>query len=438
MKKFGLDFGTTNSSIAIHDGKSAIVLPIDYIASDPKVLRSMIYFDKDLTTLFGQEGIDKYLLDNKNRSAGVVKKVFTGRMVAAGDGADEVPEYFEEVDYGTGRLLQALKSSLRTSFRGTKIFEKYYSVEELIGLFVGEIKKRAEKELGVTIDEVVSGRPVKFSDDQEKDLSAQQRLEVGLKLAGFRDIKFEYEPVAAARHFLSTNTEDQTVLVFDFGGGTLDTSIVKFERGKEAILATDGVYIGGDLLNSDIMQFKIWDYFGYSAKWSDQGLPVPYHIYQDLSSWYTIPTLNNPEMLLLFDKIKYKHTDLRSLERLIYLIKQNLGFEIYSAIEQAKKELSFSETATITFEDGPIDIHIRISRDEFEDIIQARVEEIREVVQRTLQKARLGHQQIDKVVKTGGSSMIPVFSKMLEDIFTPEKVVTFETFTSIAAGLASE
>lgn len=445
MTKAGIDFGTTNSSIAVKlENKQSFsaskveVLPIDFVAEDPKVLRSMIYFGLDGSYLVGQQAVNQYLSDNKNRRPGVKRKVYTGRIVESGDGGDEVEEYFEETDYGTGRLLQSLKSSLRTSFKGTRVFEKFYEVEDLIAIFLKEIKQRAEEKIGQKITEIKSGRPVYFSQDPKIDQMAESRLEDGFKRAGFEKISFEFEPVAAAKHFLKTDAKSQTVFVFDFGGGTLDTSIVRFEDEKEKVLATDGIYIGGDLLNSDIMQFKLWDYFGASATWSDASLPMPYHLYQDLMSWYIIPTLNNPGTIELFEKIKYKNSDLKALERFLYLIQRNLGFEIYHAIEQAKKELSFNETATINFEDGPIDIHIRISKDEFEDIIQPRVEEIKEVVLKTLKKANLEPGQIDQVVKTGGSSMIPIFSEMLEGIFGKEKVVTFETFTSIAAGLASE
>lgn len=475
MKKFGLDFGTTNSSISVSENGKVTVLPIDEMGGDPRVVRSMLYFKRrelvygpkvtqekieaqafkigdiqyegEQEFLIGQEAIKQYLLENRNRKPGIKRLMFTGRWRSPGTGRiyeenqnhplEAMQEYYEEIDYGTGRLIQALKSTLRTHFKGTTIFGKYYSIEELIGTFIKHFKEVAEKETGEVIEEITVGRPVKFSEDNRIDQVAQDRLAVAMKSVGFKKLKFQFEPVAAAKQFLSASKEKQTILVFDFGGGTLDTAIVRFEE-KVEVSATDGVYIGGDLLNSDIMQAKLWNYFGAAVTWGDNKLQMPTYIYEALNSWYSTPSLNNPDVMTFLEKAKYKISDPKALERLIYLIKANVGFEVYEAIEKAKKELSENEEAYITYQDGPIDLNIKITRKEFENIIRSRVKEIEEVVLKTLEKAGLEPKDIDKVVRTGGSSLIPVFEKMLINIFGKEKITLFETFTSIAAGLALE
>lgn len=472
--KYGLDFGTTNSSISVAKNGQVTVVPVDLAAQDLQVLRSMLYFLRreiaynpktpqsrilaqefypgdilyvgDSKYLIGQEAINTYLNDNRNRSAGTKRKMYTGRMrVPAGSiGADPVPEYYEEIDYGTGRLLQALKSSLKTAYKGTTIFGKFYSVEELISLFLKEIKERAELNLGEKIEEITAGRPVKFSEIESIDQKAQDRLEEAYKMAGFKKVTFEYEPVAAAKQFVSQNTKQgELVFVFDFGGGTLDTAVVRSSQATSGVacsdvLATDGVYIGGDLLNADIMQYKLWDYFGASAIWGEQNLPMPLHIFEALNSWYSIPSLNNPETMQLLERVSYKNSDPEALRRLMYLIKTNVGFEIYEAIEQAKKKLSEHPEAEVIYHDGPIGLNMGITREEFEGIIISRVEEIRKVVLRTLEQAGVEPGKVDKVVRTGGSSLIPIFQEMLENIFGKEKITQFETFTSIASGLALE
>ena len=202
------------------------------------------------------------------------------------------------------------------------------------------------------------------------------------------------------------------------------------------VLATDGVYIGGDLLNADIMQAKLWNYFGASDSWGDQGLPVPLHIYQALNSWHSITSLNNLDNMELLKNIAYKHSDPQALERLLYLIKTNVGFEIYESIEKAKKQLSEDLEAKIIYQDGPINLDLKITRDEFEIIINSRVEAVKGIILKTLEKAGVKPDEVDKVVRTGGSSLIPVFADMLEEIFGREKITLFETFTSIASGLA--
>ncbi len=480
MHKFGLDFGTTNSAIAIEDSGSGKVLGIDDLSVDPRVIRSMLYFNRreivyapkialskikmqlfepgdfhwegEFKPLIGEAAIERYLSENKNRSQGIKRTIFTGRIISTETGeevkggAGAVREYYEEIDYGTGRLLQALKTALKSPYyKGTTIFGQYFSLEELISIFLGQIKKKAEQLLGEKIDEVVCGRPVHFRDEEEKDQAAQGRLEEALKKAGFKKITFEFEPVAAARQFLSLATKGlalraQTVFVFDFGGGTLDTAIVKVSPSTGAqdknVLAADGVYIGGDLLNADILKAKLWKYFGAEAYYGDQTQLMPRHIYEALNSWYSIPNLNNPVMMQMLESLAYKNTDPEALKRLIYLIKSNLGFDLYEAIEKAKKELSSKTESVIEFSSGIIEIQEKITKEEFEEIIEPRVVEISQTIYRTLKTAGVEPEEIDVVVRTGGSSLIPVFETLLIEIFGQEKIQQFETFTSIAAGLA--
>ncbi|KKS70306.1 hypothetical protein A3A14_03645 [Candidatus Daviesbacteria bacterium RIFCSPLOWO2_01_FULL_43_38] len=476
--KYGLDFGTTNSSISVAKNGQVKVVNIDVAALDPRVLRSMLYFLRreivydpkipperlrmqvfktgeisykgESFYLIGQEAVSKYILDNKNRAAGIKRTIFTGRFIDVGTASvdqprpDPVAEYYEEIDYGTGRLLQALKSSLKTNYKGTTVFGKFYSVEELISMFLKEIKERAEYSLGEKIEEITAGRPVKFSEIESIDKRAESRLEEAYIMAGFKKVVFEFEPVAAARQFVAQNTKKgELVFVFDFGGGTLDTAVVRSSLATSGVacsdvLATDGVYIGGDLLNADIMQAKLWDYFGASSTWGEQHLPMPLHLYEALNSWYSIPSLNNPETMQLLERVSYKNSDISAVGRLMHLIKSNVGFEIYEAIEKAKKRLSEDNEAQIFYNDGSIELDMMITREEFEEIIAQRVEEIKQVVLRTLEKAGIESKQVDKVVRTGGSSLIPVFQEMLENIFGKGKITLFETFTSIASGLALE
>lgn len=466
-KKYGLDFGTTNSAIAVEENGVGKVLPIDNFAIDPRVVRSMIYLNHreityregipparitlgnfeagdiiykgDFNPLIGEAAVEKYMEENKNRKPGVTRKIYTGRWVkidrpAEGPKPDPVREYYEEVDYGVGRLLQALKTALKSPFyKGTTIFGKYFSLEELIAEYLKEVKKRTDLQIGEEIKEVVCGRPVHFMMDEERDKAAQNRLETALKLAGFKKVSFEYEPVAAAQQYIAySGKEADLVFVFDFGGGTLDTAIV---RGKE-VLAADGVYIGGDLLNADIMRAKLWEYFGSNTIYGDHNQQMPHHIYEGLGSWFSLPNLNNPDMMNRLERLLYKNSNPQALKRLMYLIKANLGFDLYEAIEESKKELSFNTQTKIRFSNGIIDIDESITREEFEEIIKDRVEDIRHVILRTLKSAKVEPGQISVVVRTGGSSLIPVFENMLVNIFGAKKIQQFETFTSIASGLA--
>lgn len=461
MIRYGLDFGTTNSSIAFLEGRDPRLLKIDNKSQDPAVIRSLLYFfHRDLVVkkdkygtqtsnyegnfkfAFGQNALENYLQDNKNRTPGVVRQIFTGRMTNVNWSPDAgkpdlVAEYYEEVDFGVGRLMQALKTALRSPiYKGTNIFGKFFTLEQMISLFVSLIKEAADKTLEEKVDAIKVGRPVHFLDTSDADQKVEQKLKDALQMVGFKSIEFEYEPVAAAKYFLHKfHLQKKKILVFDFGGGTLDTAVMEYQDGYK-ILATDGVYIGGNLLNSDIMKLKLNKYFGSQMHWGDEKLPIPTHIFDSLNSWYGIINLNNPADMRFLDRINYKNSDPQALARLTYLIKMNLGFEIYESIENAKKNLSNQRSSQIQFRDGPIDINVEITRDEFEKLIEPRINAVREIVVKTLENAKVEPGEIEIVVRTGGSSLIPTVETMLASIFGEEKIQLFDTFTSIAAGLA--
>lgn len=378
-------------------------------------------YEGETKTLVGTDAVKVYLKDNKRRTPGIKRKIYTGKtlhliLFVTPSGKQvfgDIPEFFEEIDFGTGRLFHTLKTALRTPvYKDSRVFGEDYSLEQLIAKMIGQMKETADKQIDEVVDSVVVGRPVVISPDPVRDQAAQNRLEEILKLVGFKKIKFEFEPVAAAKYFVTKNKlEKQKILVFDFGGGTLDTALVEYDQ-QFKVLATDGVYIGGDLLNSDILYHKLGEYFGSKITWSDRNLGMPTHIIDSLRSWYAIPTLNNPaDMAFLTEKGRFNNSDPEAMKRLTYLIQHNLGFEIYEAIEKAKKELTNNESARTVFKDGSIDIDLEINKKEFEKIIKPRVEEIKAVVLDTLKKANLKPE---------------------------EKITKFDPFTSVAAGFTLE
>lgn len=473
--KIGLDFGTTNTSLSVlaEDG-SISLLKIDDSAQKPEVVRSALYFypqkliisdtatkeqiesntfrsdqisyEGEARTLFGNEAVKTYLEDNKNRKQGILRKIYTGRTfelitwVNPYSGKiykEDIPEMLEEMDYGIGRLFHALKTALKSPFyKGSRVFGKFYSLEELIGMLIKNVKNKAESMLGEKIDELTVGRPVFFSENSEKDKVAQARLEESIKNAGVKKVRFEYEPVGAAKFFVHEKPEIQgNILIFDFGGGTLDTTLVKRDKENFKVLVNDGVYIGGDLFNSDIFINKLGGYFGTEIKWGDKKQPMPSRFINSLESWFSIPNLNNAEDLTLLGNIKRQCDDPEAIDRLFYLIKTNLSFEVYEAIENAKKQLSFQDESFILFKDGLIDLNIKITKDEFEKIIKPRMDEVRDTIMRTLKRGGLRPNEISAVVATGGSSTLPIVKSTLSEIFGEEKINFFELFTSIAAGL---
>lgn len=471
MSFYGLDFGTTNSSLSILKDGVPTLLPIDTKFENQGIARSALYFyprelkisnkvskeqlvsntfmhnqiwyegEEKITT--GSEAVSTYLNANKSRHAGIRRKIYTGKtktVILYLSVTAEIPDYYEEIDFGAGRLFHALKTALKSPlYKGGRIFGKDYSLEDMIGIFINHLKQQADKYTGEEIKSVVCGRPVTFSVDKKADQAAQDRLEKAVRLAGFDEVRFEFEPVAAAKYYLSKfPSTGKNILVFDFGGGTFDTTIMQIdEKSKYKILATEGVYIGGDLLNSDIFYHKLGKYFGTEVRFGEKQMRLPGHIISGLRSWFGIPNLNNPDDIgFLTGNVKYKNSDPESITRLLYLIQKNLGFEMYEAIEVAKKELTTRQSTQIIFRDGPINICEPITKLEFEEIITHRVESVKSCIEDALKKANLAPADIDVVIRTGGSSLVPIFENMLVELFGDSKITEFDPFTSVAAGLA--
>jgi RNase H-fold protein (predicted Holliday junction resolvase) len=226
----GLDFGTTNSGAAVFDGQRVHVFPLDPASQDPTVVRSTLYVTRDHQVFVGKEAVDAYYRQNIGRPSKMVRQYIGEIEMTFAEIGTFVRDVYVLVDELTpGRLLRSLKSGLATSYEGTTIFGRYYELEELLALYLGEIRRRVEKETGQAVEGVVLGRPVNFagSGGEADNQRAEDRLRRAAERAGFRHVSFELEPVAAALHYELTVKEPQNVVVFDFGGGTLDITVMR-------------------------------------------------------------------------------------------------------------------------------------------------------------------------------------------------------------------
>jgi len=226
----GLDFGTTNSGAAVFDGQRVHVFPLDPDSQDPTVVRSTLYVTRDHQVFVGKEAVDAYYRQNIGRPSKMVRQYIGEIEMTFAEIGTFVKDVYVLVDELTpGRLLRSLKSGLATSYEGTTIFGRYYELEELLALYLGEIRRRVEKETGQAVEGVVLGRPVNFagSGGEADNQRAEDRLRRAAERAGFRHVSFELEPVAAALHYELTVKEPQNVVVFDFGGGTLDITVMR-------------------------------------------------------------------------------------------------------------------------------------------------------------------------------------------------------------------
>lgn len=439
---YGIDFGTTNSSVAVTCGGETKVLETDNIAPDPEITRSVIYASPKRDFLIGEAAVKAYLADVAQGPAKEKKFIYTGKfikvtkpfsLVSGYQGEMSVPDIIEVEEGSGGRLFQSLKTGLASKLLSKfDVFGADFTIEDLLGIFLKVLKEAADRELGQKVEKVVLGRPVHFVGNNDE--AAQAKLKKAAQNAGFKEIAFELEPVAAALSYGVEVKENQTAMIFDFGGGTLDISIVWFPEGK--ILASVGAAIGGDLINSEIFETKLASRFGSNLTFGDQSLPLPSYIFGYLKDWYQISLLKTRSFSASTEHMLYKCSDPIALKALESLVTNNLGFSLYEEIDKAKKALSNQPDASILMKAKSIDINQSLTRPEFEDIVRKNLLDIKILINDALSQSNLDESKIDVVVTTGGSSLIPVVREQLGNQFGADKIKTYKTFTSVAAGLS--
>lgn len=445
---YGLDFGTSNSAVALlPEGSEQVkVLPVDPGQARPEIMSTLIYIRRDGELAIGSAASEAYYRDNVGREA-VRRKINTGQTIKSYvSGVGEVTEQLVvEADINQpGRFFQAIKSFLSDeSYTGTEIWGRSTTIEELISLFLKTMKDRADELTGQIAEGVVLGRPVYFSPDGKGDDIAQERLKTAAELAGFKEIHFQYEPVAAALHYeLELADKEEYVLVFDFGGGTLDTTIVRVGRNRQHkgdrfddILATNGRVIGGNTFDEEIMEKKLFKHFGEDTRWGDQRLHLPHYIFGMLRRWYTIPNLQQEQIYSFLDDITRLSDGRKQLKALKCLISKNYGYSLFQEIERAKVALSKEWETRLSFFQEAIAIDEYFSRINFEAIIAGHLRRIETCIDETLATAGLQPQEIGAVLRTGGSSYIPAVQKMLERKFGRQSLRFQDAFSNVASGL---
>lgn len=413
---FGIDFGTTNSALSVYRNGTVEVIAVDGNDHTGALMRSVLYFSEDNEVYAGQEAIRQYV----------------------GDGA-------------TGRFMQSIKTFLpNTSFDSTEVFGKRYGIDDLVAIILRKIKSRGEAHVGCPVESVVLGRPVVFSTDAAKDAVAEQRLEKAARKAGFKNIWFQYEPVAAALAFEDTLQagEERTVFIGDFGGGTSDFSVIRVKGGafgrsdrRSDVLSLGGVYVAGDKFDSQIMWDKLAQHFGRHARYKtlgkDDWVSVPKSIVYTLCQWHRIPLLRARKTREHIRVIKGTTDDRQAIEHLENIIDDNYGFFLFQAIEQAKCELSEREHALIRFMERDLNISEGIGKEEFESINAENFQQIATCIDEVVARSGLQPWQMDTVFLTGGTSRIPRIQTLFAERFGREKLENRDAFTSVVHGLGA-
>jgi hypothetical chaperone protein len=431
----GIDFGTSNSGVAIYQGNRVQVLPIDSKNIVPEVVKTILYITQDFKHFIGQEAVELYYKHNINRQRRFVKK-WSGEIDYRGSDMHYVRDIYVYVDeLQPGRLMQFIKTALRSEkYQGTQVFERYYSLIDIISAYLLALKLRAESLLGEEIQGVTLGRPVKFSQDREHDQKAQETLLQAAMEAGFKQVEFELEPIAAALFYELSLSKPQNVLIFDFGGGTLDLTIMRLgDPQHRNVYASGGINIAGSDFDRAIIQNRMLPHFGKGLVQHD---PEILNLIHTIPDWAALPELSTPRAKAELERaIQAGEAPVR-LKALESLIFNDLAFSFYNMIEATKITLSSLGVAVAGMKEKDLDIWELYTRSQFEKDIREHREQIEQVLMDTVAASGLEPDQIDAVVKTGGSSNIPLFAEMLGRIFGNDRVKASDVFNSVTAGLA--
>ncbi len=415
----GLDFGTTNSALAIADRSGKVALTTYEVAGRTyDTFRSVLFFDPD------KRGAEP------------------GPRVTCG-----IEAVFEYLDSdGSGRFIQSVKSHLASaSFTNTIICGRPYTLERLVTHIVRQLKQKAAGELP---PRVVVGRPVHFINgqaDADGDARAEGRLRAAVLAAGFSEVRFELEPVAAAYQYESRLEKDELVLIADFGGGTTDLCLVDVgpeARGaakhgdKRRIRATDGVALAGDAFDQRIIEHAIAPRLGLGTKYRvlDGDADVPRWIYSHLAQWHLLSFLKTQKTLQLLQDVVDNAYEPEKVELLHRIIDEDLGYRLHQAVERAKIELTTESRTSIDFDDGAI--ACQVTRAQLERWIAPDLERIDAAIGRVLSHAAVDPDAVDRVFMTGGSSLVPAVRRLFAARFGEEKLRGGEEMTSVGRGLA--
>jgi hypothetical chaperone protein len=433
--KVGIDFGTSNSGVAIFQGDKVHVLPIDGKNIVPEVVKSILYITRDYKHFIGQEAVELYYKHNINRQRRFVQK-WSGEIDYRGSDMHYVRDIYVYVDeLQPGRLLQFVKTALRSEkYQGTQVFERYYNLSDILSAYLRVLKQHAESLLQEEISRVTLGRPVKFSEDGALDQKAQNTLLQAAIEAGFKQVDFELEPVAAALYYELSLSRPQNVLIFDFGGGTLDLTIIRLgDPHHRTIFASGGISVAGSDFDRAIIQQRMLSHFGKGLVQHD---PEILKLINTIPDWAALPELSTPRAKAELERAIQAGEAAVRLKALESLIFNDLAFSFYNMVEATKITLSSRGVAVASMKEKDLDIWELYTRSQFENDIREQRQQIERVLMDTVAASGLEPGQIDAIVKTGGSSNIPVFSEMLANIFGQEKVKDSDVFNSVTGGLA--
>lgn len=430
---FGIDFGTSNSAVAVADGAAVRVLALDPIAGE--TMPSVLYIRRDGSVSVGRPAIDAFLADNRARGpVRRTERVLETSVATSVPGRAPVQARILTDDAAPGRLFQSLKTFLGDPLLvPTNVFGDERGLEDLIALFLEALLRRVGELTGLQPLEAVVGRPVEFVGGTEVEERAQGRLEQAARLAGLRTLRFVPEPIAAAH---AAGVSGHTCLVFDFGGGTLDLAIARRDGGTLRILGTSGADVAGDRCTQLLIDELVAPHLGEGKTWGPKRLGLPRTITHAISDWRALSALNEKPILDALDDLIRSGAPERELSALRSAIELQLGFEIFAAVDRTKCALSVEQLSLFSFHRAAVDIDQLAARRRFELAIAPLVSRIDAALTQVLERSGIAAPEVAEIVCTGGSSAIPAARALLARRFPDALLRDAAPHTTVAAGLA--
>ena len=454
----GIDFGTTNSAAALFDGKKTYLLKLE---KNSVVMPSATYINNEFKIITGEKAIEQYIESNTGRTVEFSAEILGEARTTTGQIGDHgLPEeantrklYGQSFIDGTqkGRLFRGTKRVLGNNEASRLIvFNRPFRLVAFITPLLLRIRRSIDKHLRLFepdaefTNHACVGHPINFEGSgPQRNQHALNLLSEAYTHAGFSKQCYYPEPIAAALSYLYEHplATDQTLLAVDFGGGTLDLCILKREKKEFSIIATHGIELGGDYIDQILFRKLVFPLLGKGERWRRAGedreieTVFPFHEYEDLLlNWAVSYMLNqNKYTSPIMQRIKYGDEAALKFRRLYDLIKNNYSYLVFQSIKEMKATLSDLSEAKLDIPE--LDIELLVTREEFDLMISEILEKFKRAINELLAKAQLFPSDIQLVIRTGGSSLIPAVKQIL-DIEFSGKVIEHDPFTSVAAGLA--
>ena len=412
-RSIGLDFGTTNSVVALGGEGGSELLEFDTPGGRAPIFRSALCFWHDDAVKGG---------------------------LASDAGPWAIAEYLE---YPTeSRFLQSFKTvAASQSFEQAIIFAKRFRFEDLGRRFLERMIEHAGGRLDDRPQSIVVGRPVEYAGSRPDEALARARYDAMFHGFG-TDIHYVYEPLGAAYSYAARLEEPATILVADFGGGTSDFSVVRIGARGEVPrcvpLGHAGVGIAGDRLDYRLLERLVLPMLGKGSNYRsfDKLLEIPRSWFNDFADWSRLALMRNPKTLAELERLRRSAVDGEAIARMIAVIEGELGFPLYEAVGRTKRALSVAEAAPFRFESEALRIEIEVTRASFEEWIAADVARMESAVDRALDTAGIDAMHIDRVFLTGGTSLVPRIRNIFVERFGAGRIESGGELTSIAHGLA--